>query len=874
MENNNQQNLDTPQQPPVNPIPSPAKLNNKVIISIVVLIIIAVVAGYVALKWSKTNISPITTQTTGETQRVLNDVSKKIVGPLTIQPLMPMVEMDQPSISYKNSIIQIQPGNISEEIQKPLKDIILKSDLEIKSRNVDSLDSLFSILYTNSDKSFVLYVMTPTGTSCILPGEMGFSCDNAKLKILNTKDNSINLLTNNFGDIYLSEKDDSIIVFSGSKYEIFNLSKPYSIRESTPSGFSSLLINEYTISYNQKTSNLVIENILDNKKISCAITDIGVKNALKNNFDSFHFSLSPYGNKIILFEGDNKFFWNDISSQWSSNSPDCLNNAKEAELSGVKSVSRMGKWYANASYFAYSDYGDNTFVYNFVAQQQTSFMPWANTISVGYLNNSGYHDTASVDDKVSKVIVVPGEKQISIYFEMPDGKRYLVGSYSDKSSTQAFYQLTQQYPVNSAGDYTSGKLANAGVPSTWVRIEKDNTQKNLYHVLVLDGYNLRQVLDVSVAPTTGSDLQSISIPDMSKYTDSDFGFSFWYPTTWTVQSTATKDNYAGGTIQKTLTIAPSGTSGEAITIDEFSSPTREITIPKDLCSPMSGSSVPAHRYYFDVNAHTWMEEIPAYTDYSGKDGSQYSVPASTKAADVSSNTMGGLHMLSAGCSGSVIPLSAKNFVVFLFNSRDVGPYYINIAKTITATDASVATPVSSDEQIQTITNAGVMLGAIGTRVGEWYVTSDHVYNGRGDVVVGANPSTFKLIGTYSDGTTGTSYATDGVHVYSAWSYEAPVLYGADPSTFVAIRQQYQIPYAQSSGMYGQSFTAYDTQFAKDKSYVWYESKLVPGADPNTFVVTGNTHAQNSTGGYTLAHDARHTYGVDAKGNITVDGVTI
>jgi len=384
---------------------------------------------------------------------------------------------------------------------------------------------------------------------------------------------------------------------------------------------------------------------------------------------------------------------------------------------------------------------------------------------------------------------------------------------------------------------------------------------------------------ISQSPTnnpTNSTTNKISVAGMKQYTDSNFGFSFYYPSTWTVQSITTKNNYTGGTVQKTLTIAPPGSSGEpgyVVTIDEFSSPTREITIAIDLCSPMSGSFVAAHRYYFDTNTHTWMVEVPAYTGQSERDGSQYSVPASTKAADVSNNTMGGLHMLGAGCSGSVIPLSAKNFVVFLFNSRDVGPYYINIAKTITAADPFVATPVSTNEQIQTITNAGVLLGAIGTKVGEWYVTSDHVYNGRGDVV-GANPSTFRLISTYSDGTAGTSYATDGVHVYSAWSVGTSLLSGADPATFVAIRQQYQIPYAQSSGLYGQSFTAYDTQFAKDKSHAWYQGRLIPGADPSTFVVTGNTHVQNSTGGYTLAHDASHVYGVDAKDKLTVDGVTI
>lgn len=386
----------------------------------------------------------------------------------------------------------------------------------------------------------------------------------------------------------------------------------------------------------------------------------------------------------------------------------------------------------------------------------------------------------------------------------------------------------------------------------------------------------QQVNIQTTASNNSSSVALMAVAGMSKYTDSGFGFSFWYPASWTVQNSQTRNSYAGGNVQKTLAISPPsdphGLNGASVTIDEFSSATREITIPKDLCSPMSGSFVPAHRYYFDVNLHTWMEEIPAYTGYSEKDGSQYSVPASTKTADVSRNTMGGLHMLGAGCSGAVIPLSAHNFVVFLFYGRNVGSYYANIAKTITATDPSVATPVSRDEQIQTITNAGVLLGAIGTKVGQWYVTSEYVYNWRGDIVVGANPSTFRLVSAYSDGAAGTPYATDGVYVYSAWSAGTPVLSGADPTTFVAIRQQYQIPYASSSGRYGESFTSDDTSFAKDKSHVWYQGRLIPGADPNTFVVTGNTLVQNNAGGYTLAHDANHTYGIDANNKLTVDGI--
>lgn len=119
----------------------------------------------------------------------------------------------------------------------------------------------------------------------------------------------------------------------------------------------------------------------------------------------------------------------------------------------------MGKWYADAKYFADSAYGNNAFIYSFGE-----------------------------------------EKQVYIYFEMPDGKRYLINSYPDESSTEAFYQQTLKNPLNSAGSYTSGKLLKGGEerPQTWARIEKDATNKNLYHLLILDKYDIRQALDVSL----------------------------------------------------------------------------------------------------------------------------------------------------------------------------------------------------------------------------------------------------------------------------------------------------------------------------------------------------------------------------------------
>jgi hypothetical protein len=396
---------------------------------------------------------------------------------------------------------------------------------------------------------------------------------------------------------------------------------------------------------------------------------------------------------------------------------------------------------------------------------------------------------------------------------------------------------------------------------------------------------------------------SISVVGMQVFPEPDFGFYFWLPNTWTVESVAIKDKYVGGIVQKTLTIGPPsdphGTSGDAITIDEFYSPTREITIARDLCSPMSGSFVAAHRYYFDTNAHTWMIETPAYSGQSEKDGSTYNVPASTKAADVSNNTMGGLHMLGAGCSGYVIPLSDKNFVVFSFNSRNVGPYYGNIAKTIIATDPSVATPVSTNEQIKTITIAGLTLGGLGTSIGnQWRSYNGAVYDNSAKIIPGANAATFHSMGN--------GFATDGVHVYAengllvdadpstftvikgndghASFYEkdkshvwhiSTLIPGADPATFAFVLDVKQPGYdfftkdathvwyldkiipgadAPTFSILNQTLWA-SKWFETDKSHVWYDAKLIPGADPNTFVVDSNDQSNETI----TMHDARHSY---------------
>ncbi len=365
---------------------------------------------------------------------------------------------------------------------------------------------------------------------------------------------------------------------------------------------------------------------------------------------------------------------------------------------------------------------------------------------------------------------------------------------------------------------------------------------------------------------------NIAVAEMQKYTDSDFGFSFWYPASWTLKQSATTSyiSPSGGTIKKTISVGTTDSNGYmgGVGIEEFASSGMSIT-DNSAAGPAGNGSL-SLTYFFDPTTHTWMA-----TDI---DGENYST---TYAANVSTNTMGGLHMLGGNARFSddyIIPLSAKHFLVVY--ALDAGGTREGLlANTILATDLSVATPVSVDEQIKIIHAEGLLYGAIGTAIPSWgFVDGNNVYDSQGNLVAGANAATFKAINTYSDGfSSPTGFATDGVNVYSeARSAKAELVPQADPATFVVIRAPYQIPYAPTSGKYGQSFTSYDMTYERDKSHVWDKGRLIPGANPNTFVVIGDAemYANPSAQNFIFAKDANHTYGEDAKGNITIDGATI
>ena len=203
---------------------------------------------------------------------------------------------------------------------------------------------------------------------------------------------------------------------------------------------------------------------------------------------------------------------------------------------------------------------------------------------------------------------------------------------------------------------------------------------------------------VQQGPTGGA----ISVPDMSEYTDSDFGFSFWYPSGWTVNKVSSTNPLLNGTVVKSLVLSDEQHQGR-FDIDEITSADRSITTNQQGKAGVGGCDAV---YSFDPNSHEWM---------FGQAGCQgTAVGPATVAITTFNNTMGGLHMFGGEAinTQSIVPLSAHNFVVITRHGdpgdteQSIHTYWglpIDVlVHTVIATDPAVATPVSKDEQIKTI----------------------------------------------------------------------------------------------------------------------------------------------------------------------------
>jgi PKD repeat protein len=177
--------------------------------------------------------------------------------------------------------------------------------------------------------------------------------------------------------------------------------------------------------------------------------------------------------------------------------------------------------------------------------------------------------------------------------------------------------------------------------------------------------------------------QPTSVPGMSEYTDSNFGFSFWYPSSWSVNQLPTQQSAPFGTTLKRLEIS-GGTQQNNIEIDEVQFSGTSLTVPNAGCTAS---------YSFNGR---WME-----TD-SGCDGA-----TDTPAPFNGSYTMGGLPTFldqnGISTQSWIVPLSGSGlqndlFVTPIGSFATLSP----TVNTIVAANPSAATAQSSAQQTSAI----------------------------------------------------------------------------------------------------------------------------------------------------------------------------
>ena len=199
---------------------------------------------------------------------------------------------------------------------------------------------------------------------------------------------------------------------------------------------------------------------------------------------------------------------------------------------------------------------------------------------------------------------------------------------------------------------------------------------------------------VPVSPSSSAaNASPTAVAGMQEYTDTNLGYSFWYPATWNLNTNASGGISAlsGGVVTQTLAVGSAGNMSDGITLQDFVSNGLSITDSSN-CGPVDGCY--AVKYYFNPTVHEWMKEVYATSTSSGVNA----------VADISVNTMGGLHIFPGNMrfqNDVIIPLSGTHFVVVSGTSAG-GILETPLANTIVATDPSVATPVSTALQTQAI----------------------------------------------------------------------------------------------------------------------------------------------------------------------------
>ncbi len=264
-------------------------------------------------------------------------------------------------------------------------------------------------------------------------------------------------------------------------------------------------------------------------------------------------------------------------------------------------------------------------------------------------------------------------------------------------------QLNQLYGCGNSNGNSSSSIS-ASTPSScsqFANLQRGDTDSTTSGLVS----QLQQFLGIT--PTTGyygvltsigytnkclaNNAQPASVSGMSEWMggDPEHDFTFWYPSSWKVEGTA--NGYSSLDVfdsngNKVMTLLETGANSVPGSASQNAwNPSIEGYMIAGLAN--------TQEYYFDSNTGQWMYgEFPQM-------GSVITTPA-----DVSVNTMGGLHILSwpndTRHTSLLVPLSATLFVDIEATGNNVA--ITPLVDTIVATDPTIAIPVPTTQQTTTI----------------------------------------------------------------------------------------------------------------------------------------------------------------------------
>ena len=365
---------------------------------------------------------------------------------------------------------------------------LLELDPEIANRidiPADKKTSTIEIWWVSEDRKLVLYLMTPSSTSCYTGGE-GWGCPGNKLKLFDLSTNEVRTVADT--GFTLKEWGGVSFAYLKSQNKLFVREGNYGphmviydIARNVSEVRQALLFGENLISYDQTASQLLFENLLSNAAARCRLAEQESTN-FANGFDYSYFSLSPNGKHVIWTQIDTGQFASDISHIWQEDGAYCFQD-KNLFLNGVRDMRPYNNWHNNAKFFSLSGYTSAFHLYDFEKRRLVASIPWESATQVGWVNNYGYHGEIDLGYGGFKIRTVPDGNAQDMLLVSPRGEQFLLNTYYEPNMRERSTAGGQDYFA----------------PSIFFAVGKDKDKEGLFHIVALEKYRIYQAIDIVIA---------------------------------------------------------------------------------------------------------------------------------------------------------------------------------------------------------------------------------------------------------------------------------------------------------------------------------------------------------------------------------------